>query len=122
MLRLFLSATPVQEQTITEVTRLYSHACIVRAKVDSLGLWTLSRGLARQRKSYYEHLQAADQTQWNDLGGRGNLSERALSSFCVFLLKTMLDQIEFMSGLFQFENLAKRTKAVRLDLVGSLAV
>ena len=102
------------------VTRLYSHACIVRAKVDSLGLWTLSRGLARQRKSYYEHLQAADQTRWNDLDGRGNLSERALSSFCVFLLKTMLDQIEFMSGLFQFENLAQRMdrylQIERLDL------
>ena len=61
-----------------------------------------------------------DQTRWNDLDGRGNLSERALSSFCVFLLKTMLDQIEFMSGLFQFENLAKRMdrylQLERLDL------
>ena len=54
------------------------------------------------------------------MDGRRNLSERALSSFCVFLLKTMLDQIEFMSGLFQLENLAKRIdrylQLERLDL------
>jgi len=54
------------------------------------------------------------------MDGRRNLSERALSSFCVFLLKTMLDQIEFMSGLFQLENLAKRMdrylQLERLDL------
>jgi len=90
------------------VTRLYSHAWLVRAGVDGLGLWTLSRGLARQRKAYFEALSAADQRRWNDLDGRGNLSGRALGRFCLFMLQTMLDQIEFMTGLFQFENLARR--------------
>ncbi|HUS33786.1 MAG TPA: Fic family protein [Verrucomicrobiae bacterium] len=90
------------------VTRLYSHAWLVRTKVDSFGLWTLSRGLARDRDKYFQALSAADQKRWNDLDGRGNLSDRALSEFCVFILKTMVDQIDFMSGLFQFDVLSKR--------------
>src|SRR5262249_17829273 len=102
------------------VTRLYSHAWIVRAKVDSFGLWTLSRGLARERQAYFQQLSAADQTRRNDYDGRGNLSDRALGDFCLFILKTMLDQIEFMSDLFQFEILAKRIEAYlqieRVDL------
>jgi Fic family protein len=102
------------------VTRLYSHACLVRAKVDSFGLWTLSRGLARDRQSYYQYLSAADQGRWDDRDGQGNLSDRSLSEFCVFILDTMLDQIEFMSNLFQFDVLAKRIEGYlqieRVDL------
>jgi Fic family protein len=100
------------------VTRLHSHAWLVRAKADSFGLWTLSRGLARERKAYYQRLSAADQGRWNDLDGRGNLSHRALSEFCLFILKTMLDQIEFMSSLFQFDVLAKRIEGyLRIERV-----
>jgi Fic family protein len=102
------------------VTRLYSHAWLVKAGVDSFGLWTLSRGLARERETYYKQLSAADQRRWNDLDGRGNLSDRALSGFCRFILATMLDQIEFMSSLFQFDVLAKRIEGYlqieRVDL------
>jgi Fic family protein len=102
------------------VTRLYSHACLVRTKVDSFGLWTLSRGLARERQAYYQHLSGADQTRWNDLDGRGNLSDRGLSEFCLFILKIMVDQIDFMSSLFQFDVLAKRIEGYlqieRVDL------
>jgi len=90
------------------ITRLFSHAWLVRAKVDSLGQWTLSRGLARDRQIYFDQLSAADQKRWNDLDGRGNLSDGALGRFCIFILQTMLDQIEFMTGLFQFDVLAKR--------------
>jgi Fic family protein len=102
------------------VTRLYSHAWLVRAKVDSFGLWTLSRGVARERQAYFQHLSAADQTRWNDLDGRGNLSDRGLSEFCLFLLRIMVDQIDFMSNLFQFDVLAKRIEGYlqieRVDL------
>lgn len=90
------------------VARLFSHACIVRAEVDSFGLWTLSRGLARQRGAYFASLAAADGKRWNDLDGRGNLSDRALAEFCLFFLRAMLDQIDFMAGLFEFETLARR--------------
>lgn len=90
------------------VIRLYSHACIARAKVDGLGLWTLSRGLARKRSEYFAAMRAADRPRWNDLDGRGNLSDRGLADFCEFFLRTMLDQIEFMDGLFQFQTLSRR--------------
>jgi Fic family protein len=90
------------------VTRLYSHACLVRARIDGFGLWTLSRGLARQRSAYYAALSAADQQRRNDLDGRGNLSDRALGDFCRFVLGVILDQINFMAGLLQFETLSKR--------------
>jgi Fic family protein len=90
------------------IARLYSHAWIVRAGIDSFGLWTLSRGLARRRPNYFSALAAADHTRWNDLDGRGNLSDKTLANFCIFILQTMLDQIEFMSDLFQFEKLATR--------------
>jgi Fic family protein len=90
------------------VTRLYSHAWLIRSKADCLGLWTLSRGLARHRKDYYEQLRNADSTRWNDLDGRGNLSDRGLAEFCQFLLRTMLDQIDFMAELLQLQNLSFR--------------
>jgi Fic family protein len=90
------------------VTRLHSHAWLIRCKADGLGLWTLSRGLARQRDSYYKHLRNADSERRNDFDGRGNLSDRALGEFCLFFLRTMLDQIEFMGGLLQLHNLSTR--------------
>ncbi len=90
------------------IARLFSHAGLVRAGADGQGLWTLSRGLARDRARYYANLSAADHTRRNELDGRGNLSDRALGEFCVFMLETVLDQIEFMTGLFQFDHLAQR--------------
>lgn len=79
------------------------------------------RGLARHRERYYAVLDAADHPRRGDLDGRGNLSDAALTAFCVFFLETMLDQIRFMGGLldlpalrtrveryFQFETLALR--------------
>jgi Fic family protein len=90
------------------VIRLYSHAWLIRCEADALGLWTLSRGLARQRAAYYQHLSDADHPRRNDFDGRGNLSDRALGEFCLFILRTMLDQIDFMAGLLQLKNLSTR--------------
>jgi Fic family protein len=90
------------------VARLCSHAALIRCQADGLGLWTISRGLARQRRQYYELLSQADQKRWNDHDGRGNLSDKALGEFCVFFLQTMQDQIEFMTGLLQLEHLTTR--------------
>lgn len=90
------------------IARLYSRAWLIRRKADALGLWTLSRGLARKRQSYYQHLSDADSARRNDYDGRGNLSDRALGEFCIFFLRTMLDQIDFMGGLLQLHSLSKR--------------
>jgi len=93
------------------VTRLHTHAWLHRCKVSAFGLWTISRALARQREEYYHRLNAADSTRLNDFDGRGNLSDQGLADFCVFFLKSMLDQIQFMSALLDLPNLTRRIEA-----------
>jgi Fic family protein len=93
------------------VARLHSQAWLIRSKTDSGGLWTISRGLARQRDEYYRHLSAADQGRMNDYDGRGNLSDKALAEFCLFFMRCMLDQIDFMSSLLDFPTLVARMES-----------
>lgn len=90
------------------VARLQSQAALIAAGVDSGGLWTLSRGLAREKKTYYRTLQDADQKRMNDYDGRGNLSDKALAAFCEFFLRQVLDQIEFVIGLIEPDTLVTR--------------
>ena len=45
-----------------------------------------------------------------DLDGRGNLSLRALISFSEWFLRVCLDQIRFMTELFELDALAARLK------------
>lgn len=90
------------------VARLHSHALLHHHELDGRGLWTLSRGLARARQTYYARLHEADQPRQNDYDGRGNLTERGLSRFCLFFLETMLDQVTFMGGLLKLPDLRTR--------------
>ena len=90
------------------VARLFSHASLIRYGVDGYGLWTLARGLARNRDEYYRHLDMADQQRKNDYDGRGNLSSDYLGQFCEFFLETILDQIKFMSSVLEFGALKER--------------
>ncbi len=92
------------------VTRLHSQAVMIRSEVDCEGLWTLSRGLARNRKTYYQQLALADRMRQSDLDGRGNLSDSSLAEFCVFFLGTILDQIEFMLELLDPKALKDRVE------------
>ncbi len=92
------------------VIRLHSQALMIHHGLDGGGLWTLSRGLARQRQRYYRHLRAADLGRRNDLDGRGNLSDAGLATFCQFFLETVLDQIQFMSGLLGLPALRTRVE------------
>ena len=50
----------------------------------------------------------ADMPRQGDLDGRGNLSHRALSEFVLWFLRVCLDQVNFMSGLFEPGTLAQR--------------
>ena len=92
------------------VIRLQSQAQLIYHGIAGHGLWTLSRGLARWRQRYFACLEAADQGRRGDLDGRGNLSDVALADFCVFFLETMLDQIQFMSGLLGLPALRTRVE------------
>lgn len=43
------------------------------------GLWSVSRGLARNRDAYYRFLAETDASRAGDLDGRGNLSDAGLA-------------------------------------------
>jgi len=80
------------------VARLMSHA-MLRDVLDTGGVWSIARGLARNVLDYKAHLAACDMSRRNDLDGRGNLSEEALAEFTGFFLRVCIDQVKFMKGL-----------------------
>jgi Fic family protein len=90
------------------VARLFTHAYLVRARIDGHGLWTVSRGFARNRDAYLAALAGADEHRRGDLDGRGNLSNQGLLAFCTFFLKTSLDQVGFMASLLDLDGLQRR--------------
>lgn len=89
------------------VARLMSHAMLLEA-LDTGGLWSIARGLARREQDYKKHLQACDSPRRGDLDGRGSLSEEALVEFTRFFLETCIDQVEFMSNQAQPDRLRDR--------------
>lgn len=89
------------------VARLMSYAMLRRA-LDTRGLWSVARGLARQEAAYKEHLAACDGPRRGDRDGRGTLSEAALASFAGFFLRTCIDQVEFMESLMRPDRLRDR--------------
>jgi Fic family protein len=89
------------------VTRLMSHSMLLDA-LDTGGVWSVARGLARNVAAYKGHLAECDLPRRNDLDGRGNLSEEALASFSHFFLKAALDQVDFMEELVQPDRLRAR--------------
>lgn len=99
------------------VSRLMSHAMAHHASIGAHGLWSISRGLARGlaagikgRDEYKKMMERADTPRQGDLDGRGNLSQRELIEFVKWFLKVCLDQITFMSGLFELNTLIRRLR------------
>lgn len=93
------------------VGRLMSHAMALRAGIGAHGLWSVSRGLARgleSRTEYKRMMDSAATPRQGDLGGRGNLSQRALTDFTLWFLKVCLVQATFMFSLFDLANLTRR--------------
>jgi len=95
------------------VSRLMSHAMTHEAGIGAHGLWSISRGLARglgDRSEYKRMMDFADTPRESDLDGRGNLSQRALTEFIIWFLRVCLDQVTFMSELFELNQLARRLR------------
>ncbi|MGV3626780.1 MAG: Fic family protein [Betaproteobacteria bacterium] len=89
------------------VARLMSHAHWF-AQLETGGVWSIARGLARKVDTYKQLLANCDLQRRNDLDGRGNLSEEALAEFTQFFLETGLDQVRFMEDLMRPEGLRTR--------------
>ena len=92
------------------VARLVSHATLLNM-LDTGGIWSIARGLARNVGEYKRHLAACDQSRRNDFDGRGNLSEENLAAFTKFFLSVCIDQVCFMEGLMQPDLLRTRILA-----------
>lgn len=91
------------------VARLMSYATLLEA-LDTGGIWSIARGLARNVEAYKAHLANCDLPRRNDLDGRGNLSEEALVEFARFFLGTCLDQVRFMEDLVRPERMRVRIR------------
>ncbi|WP_027056285.1 Fic family protein [Mesorhizobium erdmanii] len=93
------------------VSRLMSHAMAHEAGIAAHGLWSISRGLARgleSRGDYKRMMDHADMPRQGDRDGGGNLSMRALADFTLWFLRVCIDQVSFMSSLFDLNQLARR--------------
>jgi Fic family protein len=93
------------------VSRLFTYAFMRKAGIESHGLWTLSRGLARRAEDYKNMLSGADSSRRGDYDGRGNLSEKALTNFSVFFFEVADDQILFMKKLLSLDGLYNRIES-----------
>lgn len=89
------------------VARLMSYAMLLET-LDTGGVWSVARGLARNVSQYKSELAACDLPRRNDLDGRGQLSEESLAAFTTFFLKTCIDQVNFMENLVQPDRLRDR--------------
>ncbi len=89
------------------VARLMSHAMLSR-RLNSGGLWSIARGMARSVETYKRLLAECDAQRMGDLDGRGNLSEAKLVNFTRFFLETCIDQVRFMEALMKPETLRAR--------------
>ncbi len=103
------------------VARLMSHA-MLRETLDTGGIWSVARGLARNEGEYKTLLSNCDQPRRNDLDGRGHLSEEALAKFTKFFLEICIDQVEFMESLMRPKELRERIivwceEAIRTDVI-----
>jgi Fic family protein len=90
------------------VTRLMTDAYLMQAGIGSHGLWTASRGLARNREEYFSLLEQADAPRQNNYDGRGALSLKALIDFCKFFLTACEDQISYMHKILDIDTFADR--------------
>ena len=100
------------------VARLMSHAMLFRSGVGS-SLWPISRGLARNVTEYKNRLAGADAPRQGNYDGRGERSAAQLEKFCVFFLRTCIDQVEFMSSLLQPGELLRRMQLYAEDEVAA---
>jgi len=90
------------------VARLFTDAALSQLGLNAIGVWCLSRGLARSSENYKTLLARADSIRQGNQDGRGLLSETHLLAFGEYMLKTAIDQIEYINGLLSLDKMQKR--------------
>ena len=93
------------------VGRLHTDLFFRLVGLGACGVWSLSRGLARNHAEYKAALARADFTRQGDHDGRGALPEKNLISFCEFILSTATDQVSYMQSLLELRDMNKRIRA-----------
>lgn len=91
--------------------RLQTHLALLPL---TQGLWSMNRGLARNRDAYYAHLSGADHPRQGDLDGRGNLSERMLWEWCQWFIGIADDQVSFMEKMLNLSQMRGNIEALIL--------
>jgi Fic family protein len=87
------------------VARLFSGLYITVCGVNMSNLWSLSRGLSRNKDQYMFELWATDSPDEE----KGHFfDEELLADFCEFFFKICLDQIEFMESLLRLDQIESR--------------
>jgi Fic family protein len=88
------------------VARLFSGLYLARAGVNKSNLWSLSRGLSRNKKQYMFELWATDSP--DEQNGAHHFDDDLLADFCRFFFEICLDQIRFMEGLLRLDQIETR--------------
>ncbi|MFH1983399.1 MAG: Fic family protein [Pseudomonadota bacterium] len=87
------------------VTRLFSGLYLAVSGINKGNLWSLSRGLSRNKKQYMFELWATDSPD----SARPHLfNEDLLADFCEFFFNICLDQIGFMEKLLRLDQIEAR--------------
>lgn len=90
------------------IGRLLTDAMLKTIAPDAYGLWSLSRGLARNSNDYKIALSRADLIRQSDTDGRGQRTESGLVTFIELMTQISMDQVEFMSSKLSMNKLFER--------------
>lgn len=90
------------------VIRLLTDCYMRHSGFGGYGLWSITRGFARDTQAYYNALAQADKVRQGMTDGRGTLSDGGLTHFTKYFIDTALDQISYFSGLLEPRKLNSR--------------
>lgn len=83
------------------VIRLLTDCYMRHSGFGGYGLWSITRGFARDTNAYYSALAQADKPRQGSSDGRGILSDGGLAHFTKYFIDTALDQISYFSELLE---------------------
>jgi Fic family protein len=87
------------------VARLFSGLYLAASGINTSNLWSLSRGLSRNKRQYMFELWTTDAL---DEKSSHYFNEDLLADFCEYFLKVCLDQIGFMEKLLHLDQIEAR--------------